>query len=380
MDLSPFSQGLVAVAAGDVEDAEKHSRRAENLLADPAMTRLLSAQTAQLSGDAQAATRFFTDMLERSETEFLGLRGLLMQAMKRDDRAEALQLAKRAFMLKPNSEWVAAILLDLQVHAGQWTDAEKTLETAIKNHAMDRGDISQKRAVVNFQLSLLASEHGDESAALSRAEKAHDLAPDFIPAALRFARLLVAMGRPRKAMPVIEKTWGRTPHPALSEVYWAATEAGDAMAQVRAAQHLASLNPDHPESRISLAKTALEARLWGVAREQLETAAKHNISGRVCRLMVELEEAEHGDTSRAREWLLRAASAEPDPAWVCETCGNALHDWQARCGKCGSFDSFVWRTPPRVLSLPAEDRTSARIGEAPRSLPAADLEPSDQGR
>ena len=59
-----------------VADAKRQARRAESLLAEPAMTQLLSAQAAQLSGDAQAATRYFTDMLAQGDTEFLGLRGL----------------------------------------------------------------------------------------------------------------------------------------------------------------------------------------------------------------------------------------------------------------------------------------------------------------
>ena len=47
-------------------------------------------------------------MMEQPETEFLGLRGLLTQAIKRGDKGEALDLARRAYRLKPKSAWVAA--------------------------------------------------------------------------------------------------------------------------------------------------------------------------------------------------------------------------------------------------------------------------------
>ena len=96
-----LTRGMVAVAAGDAEDARRQGKRAEGLLEDPPLTLLLSAQAAQLAGDEQAAERFFTAMLERPETEFLGLRGLLTQGIKRHDWDEALALARRAYRLRP---------------------------------------------------------------------------------------------------------------------------------------------------------------------------------------------------------------------------------------------------------------------------------------
>ncbi|MEQ8194604.1 MAG: heme biosynthesis HemY N-terminal domain-containing protein [Rhodospirillales bacterium] len=359
-----LSQGLVAVAAGDGSAAKRQARRAESLLAEPAVTRLLSAQAAQLSGDAQAANRFFTDMLGQGETEFLGLRGLLMQAIKRNDRAEALQYAERAFAAKPRSEWVAKTLFDLQVHTHRWRDAEATLQRAVKSKAMAFDSIRADRATVLYQLSLTDSERGADEAALAHAQKAHDLAPGFIPGALRLARLLIADGRRRKAASALEVSWAHAPHPAMLDLYWEACEAGDAMHRVRAAQFLSGLNPGHIESRLAVAAAALEARLWGVARAALEAALEEadlapggaGPTARVCRHMAALDEAEHGDDDsnggRARDWLLRAASAPPDPAWVCGACGNTADSWQVLCGNCDGFNVFSWRAPARVVALP----------------------------
>ncbi|NQV44680.1 MAG: heme biosynthesis protein HemY, partial [Rhodospirillales bacterium] len=75
-----LTKGMVAVAAGDAEEARRQARKADNLLSEPPLTMLLSAQAAQLSGDERAAERFFRAMTENRETEFLGLRGLLNQA------------------------------------------------------------------------------------------------------------------------------------------------------------------------------------------------------------------------------------------------------------------------------------------------------------
>ena len=50
-----LTQGMVAVAAGEREEAARWARKAGALLDEPPLTMLLSAQAAQLSGDDAAA-------------------------------------------------------------------------------------------------------------------------------------------------------------------------------------------------------------------------------------------------------------------------------------------------------------------------------------
>ncbi|MBT5013203.1 MAG: heme biosynthesis protein HemY, partial [Rhodospirillaceae bacterium] len=70
-----LTRGIVAVAAGDAVEAKAQAGRADGLLREPPLTMLLSAQAAQLDGDEAAAETFFTEMLDRPDMEFLGLRG-----------------------------------------------------------------------------------------------------------------------------------------------------------------------------------------------------------------------------------------------------------------------------------------------------------------
>ena len=57
----------------------------------------MTAQAAQLDGNQSAAAATFREMLTHEETEFLGLRGLLVQAVRKGDSATARELARRAF-------------------------------------------------------------------------------------------------------------------------------------------------------------------------------------------------------------------------------------------------------------------------------------------
>jgi HemY protein len=110
---------------------------------------------------------------------------------------------------------------------------------------------------------------------------------------------------------------------------------------------LAALNPDHIESRIALAASSLQARLWGEARRHLAPALSadgESAPPRVCRLMAEIEESEHGDMAAAHAWLARAASGEqPGPAWACASCGAESAEWHALCEHCRSFATLAWR-------------------------------------
>src|ERR1044072_8927857 len=85
-----LTQGLAAVAAGDANEAQRHARKAEQLLAEPPITLLLSAQAAQLAGDREGANRAFTAMLEDEHTAFLGLRRLIGPGLRGGGPAEGV--------------------------------------------------------------------------------------------------------------------------------------------------------------------------------------------------------------------------------------------------------------------------------------------------
>jgi HemY protein len=347
-----LTRGMVAVAAGDAEEARRQVKRADGLLDEPPLTMLLKAQAAQLAGDEQAAAKFFQAMMANPGTEFLGVRGLLNQAMRRGETEKALELARRAYRLRPKSDWVAGVLFDLEARSRRWLDARTTADESSRRGLIAPEAGRRRRAVLALELSREAKERNVADEALRHAREAHELAPDFAPATIALASGLLATGKGRRAIGLIERTWPLAPHPDLARLHGAALGDTDVLARVRATQRLIEGNPDHLESRLALAAATLQAKLWGEARTALGGIG-NDPPARVCRLMAEIEEQEHGDHAQARAWLMRASLADPDPAWVCDTCGNTVKDWGALCPKCQSFDSFRWRTPPHAIALAA---------------------------
>jgi len=396
-----LTQGMVAVAAGDPQEARRYARRADALLADPPLTLLLSAQTAQLEGDEMAAKKFFTAMLERPETEFLGLRGLLNQALRAGDRGTALRLTERAMTLRPSTPWVLENLFELEAREGRWEAAEETLAQATKRRIIPRERARRHRGVILYELSRTAVASGDRRRGLSLAARAQGLAPDLATPAAHHARLLLDDHRTGAAARVVERAWRTTAHPELAQVYSTIHASGAQLARVKCFERLAAQNPGARESHVALAEAALDAQLWGEARRHLEqalavpappamTAKEVNSAAnsspppnadqngharptpRLCLLMARLEEAEHGPGEEMRAWLDRAVTAMPDPRYICTGCGGESLEWRSRCPHCGRFDTLLWRTPAWVAGGAVLPAIAETVASQVRELAAGD--------
>jgi HemY protein len=345
-----ISNGLVAAAAGDILEARRLAKKAENLLGTPPLSLLLAAQSAQLDGDEGAQTNAYKAMLAHPQTEFLGLRGLFMQAMRREDGDEAIALASRAHVLKPRAAWAANALFDLHSARGHWLEAKKVLEDAARKRLLDVGLLRRRRGVLLAAEALDADSRGDGERSLSAALEALEFSPALAPAAVLAARRLAQTGRAWRAQDIIEGAWAQAPHPDLAAVYAAIKPAESIAERAGRLKGLAHLNRDHFESRVLEAEQAVNLEEWGEARRILAPLARGGASARVCALMAEIEQGENRDATAAHAWLSRAVRAPRDADWRCAHCGWSAAQWHAVCGECGAFDSLAWPSP-RVESL-----------------------------
>jgi HemY protein len=368
-----LTHGMVAVAAGDPEEARRQARKAASLLDEPPLTLLLSAQSAQLNGDEQAAKRFFTQMLEREETAFLGLRGLLRQALDSGDKAQALRLAEQAQAKRPGTPWLQPALLELQTATGQWSRAGETLARAAKQKSVPAEAAFRQQAAILVERARAAEAAGDGAAASDFAWKAWKADPGFGPAASLAVARLGKDGRKRKAARTAHSAWAKAPHPDTARAYLMGLDGAGALDRLRAMERLAAENPEHPETRLALAEAALRAELWGEARRHVQPLTQEGQpqSARACRLMAEIEKAEHADAAAAERWRAQADLAPPDPAWTCGKCGAVAEAWSALCPACGAFATLDWRSPRRVTAVAAIAPSSPAAADADLAIPAA---------
>ena len=340
-----LTQGLAAVAAGDGVEAQKHARKAEQLLSEPALTLLLSAQAAQLTGDRDGARRAFNAMLDDDQMAFLGLRGLIAQSLRDGDAAQAMAYAERAFKIRPQTPWVVHSLFDMQAQIGQWRAAQDTLDAGLRTRVVTQEKGRTLKALLLVERSREAEKAGNAGDSLALAREAFGLAPERIAAAERLAEMQIKTGDSRRAARTLEKAWAVAPHPDLAALYLKASGENDPLKRVGIVRKLAAQRPDDLESHLALAQASLEAGLWGEARRHLDAAGGTGPPVRVCRLMAEVEERAQAGQEKVHEWLARAAQAPADRAWRCSACGAQHETWRSVCENCGAFGTLHWRAP-----------------------------------
>lgn len=337
-----LSRGMIAVGAGNLSLARSSASEAQKILGAEPLAMLLSAQAAQLDGDSLRAEAEFRAMLAQPETRLLGLRGLYLEARRRNDHAAAHDAAEEAAKSDAAILWASEALLEYQSIRGEWDEALETVAREAKAGTIDKPTAKRRRAVL-LTAQGLTIEHSDSEKALVLAREAAKLAPSLAPAAALAGRLEAKDGSLRRAQRVIEKAWLLAPHPELADSYAGLRLQDSSKERLARIQSLSRKTPDHPEAAIAVARAAIDAQDFLAAREALSSFASQPTQA-MCLMMAEIESLEHGDHGKAREWTVRAVRAKRDLAWVAD--GYTSERWLPASPLTGRLDAFEWKEPP----------------------------------
>lgn len=358
-----ISRGLIAIGSGDSQVARRAADEAARLSPGDPLMLLLSAQSAQLAGDRIGAERAFHAMLRHDNTKLLGLRGLYIEAQRRNDPAAVRRFAEEAARAAPALTWAGQAVLDDRCAHADWTGALIALEHM--KSALDKADYRRKRAVL-LTARALAVADSDRDGSRSAALEAVKLAPGLVPAAALAGRRLSEAGDPRRAGKVLIGAWRLNPHPDLAEAYADLRPGDSARARLTRMQSLADKAPGDVEGVLAVARAALDAREFATARAALAPYLNAP-TRRVATLMAEIEETEHGDEGRVREWMGRAMRAAGDPVW---TADGVVSDRWLPVSPSGKLDGYQWRVPLAEIGM-----THPVIDAAPPPLPERKQEP-----
>jgi HemY protein len=370
-----LSQGLIAIGSGDARTARKFADEAGRIAPDEPLTLLLAAQAAQLAGDRTAAERTFHAMAGRDDTRLLGLHGLFIEAQRSEDFAAAALYAEEAAKSKSAPAWAGQAVLTFRCAAGDWTGALERLDRNMKDGLIDRAAYRRQRAVL-LTARAVAAEESDRDNAKALVLEAVKLAPTLVPAAALAGRMLGEDSELRKAARVVEAAWKANPQPDLAETYAHLRPGDSARDRLVRVQTLAEKTPGNVEGALAVARAALDAQEFSIARAALAPLITVPTQ-RVAMLMAELEKMEHGDEGRAREWMARAVHARRDPAWTAD--GFVSDRWMPVSPVTGRLDAFQWKDPLAELdsggALIEGDARARAILDAPVERPPAEQPP-----
>jgi HemY protein len=345
-----LSRCIVAVGTGDARLAAKTAAFVEKHLPDEPLVLLLRAEAAQLVGDYRAVEAAFKEMTRRDDMRLLGFRGLYAQAHRLGESESAHHFASAAHRIAA-LPWSAAAVLEGHVAAKDWQNALAVHEN--NGNLIDRTTRNRQFAVLTTAIAL-GKEQTAPDEALRLARSAIKRAPDLVPAVALAARLLTRKGGARKAAKIIETAWRLAPHPELAKLYLDLRPGDSNADRLARARILAKLSPRDPESRMALASAAITACDYKSAREAMLPMIEgdQRPTARMCLLMAEIEEAEHGETGYAREWLARASRAPRDACWIAG--GVMSEQWLPASPVTGKLDAFAWQRPDERQSAGGE--------------------------
>ncbi len=341
-----LAEGMLAVASGEGRLAQSQAAKADKYLGRPEVTRLLTAQAAEVAGDTNTAYEAYKSMLSDDRTRFVGVRGLMKHKLSEGDTATALALAQKAYALKPRHEEVQDTLLKLETETGHWGAARRVLEDKVKDGRLPKDVYKRRDAVMALQEAKGVLEEGATIEAREAAIAANKKSPDLIPAAVMAARSYIATGEGKNAARVLSKAWGAQPHPSLAAAFADIAPDETPQARIKRFEYLLSTNSEHVESRLLRAELNLAAEDFPTARRVMKGVVEDHPTARAMTIMAAIERGEGADDSVVRGWLTRALTANRGPQWVCDHCQNVMADWAPTCDSCGNFDTLSWREPP----------------------------------
>ncbi len=364
-----LSTGMIAAGAGDVGRARQMNKQAAKLISadQEPLIHLLEAQTLLLEGDHAAARKKFETMLEDPELRPLALRGLYLEAERLGDRAAARHYAAEAAAAAPQLVWASDATLEEKAEDGDWDGALKLLDAQRATGHVDKKAANRRRAIL-LTAKAMAVLDADPLAAKNAALEAHRLEPELVPAGVVAAKALFRQDDLRRGSKLLEAAWKKTAHPEIAETYVHARPGDSTHDRLARAQKLRSLRQNNPESSIAVARAALDAGEFALAREQADAAIRQQPREGVYLLRADIEEAETGDQGRVRAWLARAVRAPRDASW--EADGVTSERWAPVSPVTGKLDAFEWRIPPERLG---------QIIEPEMIEPMHDGAPAEQG-
>ncbi|WOI53502.1 hypothetical protein [Parvularcula sp. LCG005] len=337
------------------------------------MTRLLTAQAAQLAGDEETAKASFSAMLEAPETEFLGLRGLYLQSLAAGHRDEARDYAERAFHLRPGADWAFNAVYGLNLDRGAWGDARNALQLA-QQHKLEPSDAVKRKEAALLTAQAYAADNAEDSVtALRDAEAALKRAPAFTPAVVLAARLEAAAGRRSKAGRLLDDAWAAAPHPAIARTMAELFDGESVERRAARLKKLASKAPEADESKLLIAEQDIALGDYETARQTLEPLLTGQPRARAFTAMAHAIEGLHGRDA-AQYWFDRAAAAPLDPVPGADGAFNFTIDgWQRLIREFGDHNRLA--PPPLEELRTGLSHDEIKLLTAPPPVPEPEPEP-----
>ncbi|MBX8513802.1 heme biosynthesis protein HemY [Pseudomonas cichorii] len=302
-----IEQGQMDLAEGRWSSAQRHLHRAAESDPQPLLYYLGAARAANEQGRYDECDSLLERALERQPQAELAI--ALSHAQLQQDRGDtdgALATLQAMHERHPHNPQVLRQLQRLYQQRGDWSDLIRLLPELRKDKVLPPRELAElERRAWGENLTLAAyREEGDGAmTGLPSLEKAwKDLTsaqrqePQLV---LAYAEQLRRLGAEAQAEEVLRAALKKDYNSHLARLY-GLVRGSDQSKQLQVAEAWLKHHPDDPSLLLSLGRICLQARLWGKARDYLESSLRLQRNPETCAELARLL-AQLGETDRSNQ-------------------------------------------------------------------------------
>lgn len=302
-----IEQGQMDLAEGRWASAQRHLHRAAEADSQPLLYYLGAARAANEQGRYEDCDNLLERALERQPQAELAI--ALSHAQLQQDRGDtdnALATLQAMHERHPHNPQVLRQLQRLYQQRGDWSQLIKMMPELRKDKVLPPKELAElERRAWGENLTLAAWRDEDEGAQTGLASlesawkgltSAQRQEPQLV---LAYAEQLRRLGADAQAEEVLRTTIKRDYHSHLARLY-GLVRGADPSRQLQAAEGWLKQHPDDPSLLLSLGRICLQSRLWGKARDYLESSLRMQRNPETCAELARLL-AQLGETDRSNQ-------------------------------------------------------------------------------
>jgi HemY protein len=302
-----IEQGQMDLAEGRWASAQRHLHRAAEADPQPLLYYLGAARAANEQGRYEDCDNLLERALERQPQAELAI--ALSHAQLQQDRGDtdnALATLQAMHERHPHNPQVLRQLQRLYQQRGDWSQLIKLMPELRKDKVLPPKELAElERRAWGENLTLAAWRDEDEGAPTGLASletawkgltSAQRQEPQLV---LAYAEQLRRLGADAQAEEVLRTAIKRDYHSHLARLY-GLVRGAEPSRQLQAAEGWLKQHPDDPSLLLSLGRICLQSRLWGKARDYLESSLRMQRNPETCAELARLL-AQLGETDRSNQ-------------------------------------------------------------------------------
>jgi HemY protein len=295
-----IEQGQMDLAEGRWASAQKHLHRAAEADRQPLLYYLGAARAANELGRYEDSDNLLERALQRQPQAELAI--ALSHAQLQMDRGDTEGAQQTLQVMRERHPHNAQLLRQLQrLHQqrGDWSAVVRLLPALRKDKVLPAAELAElERRAWGENLTLAAYTEGEGLAALQQAWQQLSAAQrQELPLVLAYADQLRQLGAQDEAEEVLRGALKRSYDSHLARLY-GLVRGSDPARQLQVAEGWLKQHPNDPGLLLTLGRLCLQNRLWGKARDYLESSLRLERNPEACAELARLL-AQLGDTERS---------------------------------------------------------------------------------